>query len=412
MTAKAAALAAMARGSADAVDLFRAARAAVPNDAELALGEAEAEFAAGLPDAGAKLSRLLHDNPGWAEGQARLAGLRWEQGEGEAALSGFAQGVRAEPANGRLWNAYIRTLAACGLHLAAADAAAAARAAGFRDAGLMLLEAENAGAAGDRDRVERLLAAIPPGAPGRTMAAARQRLRTGEPVAASVLLDELRVAQPWDVSAWALTEIAWRLLDDTRADWLAAPELVATRTLELDQAALDRLAGLLRGLHLARHHPAGQSVRGGTQTRGRLFDRAEPEIAALKAALQRAVDSYMGALPPADPAHPLLRRRDERVRVDGGWSVRLAPGGRHDSHIHRAGLLSSACYIALPPLDAASQEGWLELGRPPTDLGLALSPRAVIEPQVGGLVLFPSYLYHGTRPFAAGERLSVAFDAA
>jgi len=25
-------------------------------------------------------------------------------------------------------------------------------------------------------------------------------------------------------------------------------------------------------------------------------------------------------------------------------------------------------------------------------------------------VLFPSFLFHGTRPFSAGERLSVAFD--
>jgi hypothetical protein len=33
-----------------------------------------------------------------------------------------------------------------------------------------------------------------------------------------------------------------------------------------------------------------------------------------------------------------------------------------------------------------------------------------IEPKPGRLVLFPSYFWHGTRPFAAGERLSVAFD--
>jgi hypothetical protein len=26
------------------------------------------------------------------------------------------------------------------------------------------------------------------------------------------------------------------------------------------------------------------------------------------------------------------------------------------------------------------------------------------------VALFPSYMYHGTRPFSAGERLTVAFD--
>ncbi|MDQ3144496.1 MAG: 2OG-Fe(II) oxygenase family protein [Pseudomonadota bacterium] len=42
---------------------------------------------------------------------------------------------------------------------------------------------------------------------------------------------------------------------------------------------------------------------------------------------------------------------------------------------------------------------------------LELEPIAAIAPAPGTLVLFPSFLYHGTRPFPAGERLSVAFDA-
>ena len=78
-------------------------------------------------------------------------------------------------------------------------------------------------------------------------------------------------------------------------------------------------------------------------------------------------------------------------------------------------MLSSACYISLPGTTAAfreRREGWLELGRPPSELGLALEPLAVIRPEPGLLALFPSYLFHGTRPFADGERLTVAFDAA
>ncbi|HYD23379.1 MAG TPA: putative 2OG-Fe(II) oxygenase [Croceibacterium sp.] len=35
-----------------------------------------------------------------------------------------------------------------------------------------------------------------------------------------------------------------------------------------------------------------------------------------------------------------------------------------------------------------------------------------IEPRPGRLVLFPSAMWHGTRPFPAGERLTVAFDVA
>jgi len=39
-----------------------------------------------------------------------------------------------------------------------------------------------------------------------------------------------------------------------------------------------------------------------------------------------------------------------------------------------------------------------------------LPPIRTIEPKPGRLVLFPSTMWHGTRPFDAGERLTVAFD--
>ena len=52
----------------------------------------------------------------------------------------------------------------------------------------------------------------------------------------------------------------------------------------------------------------------------------------------------------------------------------------------------------------------------PTPASLApaldLPPIRLIEPRPGRLVLFPSTMWHGTRPFAQGERLTVAFDVA
>jgi hypothetical protein len=36
----------------------------------------------------------------------------------------------------------------------------------------------------------------------------------------------------------------------------------------------------------------------------------------------------------------------------------------------------------------------------------------MVEPKPGRLVLFPSYMWHATRPFRAGERITVAFDIA
>ena len=77
--------------------------------------------------------------------------------------------------------------------------------------------------------------------------------------------------------------------------------------------------------------------------------------------------------------------------------------------------MSSAFYVALPPSlgDAAAggQAGYIQFGQPPDELELGLPPRRVIRPEPGRLALVPSYLWHGTVPFAdAQPRLTMAFD--
>ena len=64
------------------------------------------------------------------------------------------------------------------------------------------------------------------------------------------------------------------------------------------------------------------------------------------------------------------------------------------------------------PENLGGQEGWLTLGEPQAELGIQLPPIRRIEPKPGQLVLFPSMMWHGTLPFSAGERLTVAFDVA
>jgi hypothetical protein len=94
--------------------------------------------------------------------------------------------------------------------------------------------------------------------------------------------------------------------------------------------------------------------------------------------------------------------------------VRLAAEGHHVAHVHPNGWLSSAFYVSLPgEADAGPPPaGWLTLGQPPADLGLDLPPLRTIEPKPGRLALFPAIMWHGTIPFAAGERLTIAFDVA
>jgi len=153
-------------------------------------------------------------------------------------------------------------------------------------------------------------------------------------------------------------------------------------------------------------------VRGGTQTDGHLFQRIEPEIVAMREVIRQAVTEHAAQLPPADPKHPLLRSRPEKVEFTGAWSVRLTAGGSHANHVHPMGWLSSALYIVLPPDLGQDDAGWLTLGEPQAQLGLDLPPFRIVEPKPGRLALFPSWMWHGTRPFGEGERMTVAFDVA
>jgi len=107
----------------------------------------------------------------------------------------------------------------------------------------------------------------------------------------------------------------------------------------------------------------------------------------------------------------LRHRRDGPVRFAGSWSVRLQGSGFHSHHIHPQGWISSAFYVAVPE-QLEGEQGWLTLGEPQAELRIDLPPIRRIAPKPGQLVLFPSMMWHGTLPFDAGERMTVAFDVA
>jgi len=61
--------------------------------------------------------------------------------------------------------------------------------------------------------------------------------------------------------------------------------------------------------------------------------------------------------------------------------------------------------------DATAQQGWLKFGEPPYELDLKAPIRRTLQPKPGRLVLFPSYLWHGTIPFRGEQsRTTIAFD--
>ncbi len=372
--------------------------------------------------------RLAAAAPAYVPGHVMLANILWEHGDalaaGEDPVAAFRAAVAAQPANRLLRLEFIRFL----LEADAADEALAQIRAlrALEDQPMYVaMEANALGMLGQRDAAGALFRQAYPAL--RKDAAflnlyVRHLLRSGEPELAAARALEALDSEPANQLALALLGLAWRLTGDPREEWLCGYDrLVAEVPVEppsgfADEAAfLAALETTLTGLHTARREPVNQSLRGGSQTSGVLFGRREPVIRALRDAIAAAVARHAAGLPD-DPTHPFLRRRASGIRFAGSWSVRLWSSGRHVNHFHQEGWISSAFYVSLPPsvvaAPAGDTAGCIQFGEPPAELGLELGPRRVIRPRVGRLVLFPSYIWHGTVPFEDNApRITVAFDA-
>lgn len=404
----------------DAVGLFEAAEKLGPPNGDVLIGLAGARWAAGRgEEAEAALDTILAQVPLWLAGHAQLAQLRALMGRTGEASASFERALAREPASLPLWRALLDLHLRGEDYAALAEGGARATAAGLAAADIADHAVIAAAELGQMDRADRLFETLPGEAMrvGTRVWRVRHLLRTLRFTQAWTLIDaEIEAGGARRATIWPYAELLWRLTGDPRSDWLSGDEgLVRTFDLRDRLPPLGELAAHLRSLHVARGEYLDQSVRGGTQTDGPLFSRIDPVTRALRAAIVEAVEAYVADLPPADAEHPLFaQRRDRRVRFAGSWSVRLRGGGFHANHVHPQGWISSALYVALPDRkpDDASDAGWLTLGEPQAALGLDVPPTRRVEPVPGRLVLFPSWLWHGTRPFGAGERLTVAFDVA
>ena len=395
-----------------AIERFEAAHRLAPLQAPVLLGLAAARTDAGEgAQAVSGLAQQLRRHPAWAEGHAALARLRWSLGDRSGFAASFGEALAVDPRNGMLWRDLAFTHLRAEQFEEARRVTAAARRALGPSRTLDLIDAASLSEAGDSGAAERRFAALAPIADdGWMIFHLRHLLRLGRPEEAGAAA-ETAIGRARSDDLWPLLALAWRLTGDRRHEWLEGdPRLVSTHDLPV---ALAPLAEHLRTLHRLKEQPLDQSVRGGTQTDGPLFARIDPEIRALRAAVVAAVRIHIDQLPPHDAAHPTLRHPRDRIRFAGSWSVRLTGGGRHVNHVHPAGWISSALYVALPGEDqrGAPRGGWLTLGEA-DEVGVSVPALREVEPRPGRLVLFPSTMWHGTRPFAAGERLTVAFDIA
>ena len=174
----------------------------------------------------------------------------------------------------------------------------------------------------------------------------------------------------------------------------------------------EALGRALDSLHQSQVHPLNQTLRGGTQTYGNLFARGIREVQEARDSIEHCVRQYIEELDD-DSEHPFLSRKSERFRFSGSWSCRLGQQGFHTNHIHPEGWISSAYYVTLPDVvhNSGAHDGWIKFGDTDLSLGNVERIGKIVQPQAGLLVLFPSYMYHGTIPFSSNEvRTTIAFD--
>ena len=397
-----------------ALPLFNRARQLAPGDGAIALGRAAAMFAEGEgATACEQLAHLLKNSPGWIDGHLAYARLSAQVRPGEPIDATLRQALLQHQQAGAIWQALFRVLMEARDYQTALETIAEARQSLGPDLELDRIEAACLTELGEAARAQILFDNLPFPDDGEMACwPIRNYIRLGRMEAAQLLAEQAFDGRN-ERAVWPYRALLWRLSGDPRWQWLEGDErMICTFDLTSEIGPIDQLAEVLRGLHAAKGQPLDQSVRGGTQTDGNLLARAEPEIRRLRTALLEAVRSYVEQLPPPDPAHPLLVTQRDALNVAGAWSVRLTDKGFHADHVHWQGWISSAFYVVVPQPDPLEPEGgWLAFGEC-RDLLPDFAAFRTVEPKPGKLALFPSTLWHGTRPFGSGERMTVAYDIA
>lgn len=250
-------------------------------------------------------------------------------------------------------------------------------------------------------------------------------LQAGDPARALALLQGCVEHDPTDQRAIAHLGVALASLGrvDDAVDWLGLDRHVHAIDFPVPAGFAD-----LDAFHhaLARdvaHHsrqrwePAGLAARSAFLS-GELSADDTPAIRGFLQALRAQLDTFRGTCRSDEPAargDPFLRAMPHGETLLHAWST-LAPAAGHiDTHIHEQSWLSGAYYLEVPPSihdGDPDQAGWIEFGRPFGTLPPA--PQSLLRsvcPRPGLLLLFPSYLFHRTRPFEGpGVRISLSFD--
>ncbi|MGH7024273.1 MAG: putative 2OG-Fe(II) oxygenase [Caulobacteraceae bacterium] len=370
-------------------------------------------------DAERAFGEAIARHPTYADAHAELAQLKWMRTEDvAAAVEEIDRALALAPGDAQLSLAKARVLEYAGEAEAAYDTLAAPLktqpghlALQVGAAQLMLsLDADLA-----ITHAQKAYDMAPDSGPAASMLC-QADLALGRADAAARLAEGLMRDWPLDQHPVTLAATAWRIMDDPRYPALYDYDrLVVRRSIDTPAgwptlgAYLEDLAASLRALHRMRAHPIGQSLRHGVQTGGSLTRSDDPAIKAFFAAIDPIIRSYIARLGERDDV--LGRRVTAGYRFSGAWSALLRPGGHHVDHIHPLGWISSAFHVELPEAIEDGHQGWLKFGQPGLVTTPILGPERFEKPRAGDLVLFPSYMWHGTVPFGGEKpRLAIAFD--
>ena len=370
-----------------------------------------------LDEADRSYREALKRRPTLYDAHRELTQLRWMRtGDLRAAAGDLAAAMRASPGDVRLTIVFAQALEYSGSSEEAFALMTQIAAANPRDLNITL-QASQLAASLSRTHEALTLAEraahIAPLEMAVQITLAEALLAAGQPQRASDIAGNLRRRWSTNQHAMALQATAWRMLGDKRYRVLYDyNSFVWTSLIDTPsgwpsrEAYLADVASALTALHPFREHPFNQSLRHGSQAVD-ILQQPYPALRALRQALDGPIRRRLKELGYGDD--PVRSRNTGEYAFQGMWSVKLRAGGFHIDHVHPQGWLSSACYVET--VEPRGKEGWIKFGQPGVKTMPLLEPEHFVEPKPGLLVLFPSYMWHGTVPFTGEKpRLTFAFD--
>lgn len=375
-----------------------------------------------LPDAMHHNQRAIELRPEHAGARLNLANQQRASGDIEAAIANYRALLELRPEDPGAWSNLGSALRACGQ---AADATEAYEKALNLSPDNPEVLSNLGNALQEQQRYTEAIEAFTQAiiqAPDFADAYANlgiTHLQAGNPEKALAALAACRERDPGNRSALAFETIAcYQTGDTTRAEAITNLQEGIRSTVLEEVPGFESIARFNQALaaHVENHptvtyEPFSKTTRRGRQS-GNLLQGSKGPIARLEQIINRAVGDYLAAAP-FPPGHPYAQQPVFMNWELNVWATLLDDQGHQAAHIHPGGWLSGVYYVSVPTAgDDADKAGWIEFGPPPEEVpGEEQVASRLIKPQEGTLLVFPSYFFHRTRPFAGDQtRISIAFD--